>query len=172
VANQSLPVKEAEMDEKDRLLAYCGFYCGGCLGYTGVIAGPAQALLEALESYQFDRTAQCVFPEQLGEYDRFFEMLRFMTTLRCPGICRTEEPEPEPSGCEVKVCCIEQGFFACYECDGFESCQTLGTLHVGLHADACLRNLREIREMGLDTWLAEGTRHYYWMEGNDTAIRC
>jgi len=26
------------MKERKDLLAYCGFYCGDCLGYSGVIA--------------------------------------------------------------------------------------------------------------------------------------
>lgn len=37
------------MKERKDLLAYCGFYCGDCLGYTSVIA---DAVHEELESYQ------------------------------------------------------------------------------------------------------------------------
>lgn len=63
------------MKESKDLLAYCGFYCGDCLGYTGVVANAAQGLMEVLETYKFDRTAECVFPEVLSEYDKFLEML-------------------------------------------------------------------------------------------------
>jgi hypothetical protein len=157
------------MQEKARLLAYCGFYCGDCLGYTGVIADAARGFLEVLETHRFERTAECVFPEQLGDYDRLNEALNFMAGLRCPGRCRTTEPEP--SGCAVKKCCIEKGFFACYECDGFESCETLDSLHGGLHTASCVKNLRAIREMGLGAWLLRGKRHCYWMEDNDKTIR-
>jgi hypothetical protein len=144
------------------LLAYCGFYCGDCLGYTGVIADAAQNLMEVLEKYQFNRTAECVFPEELRDYDRFCEMLGFMVDLRCAGICRAGEQDGGLSGCQVKDCCTDRGFHACYECDDFETCGRLKSLHKGLHTDACAKNMRAIREMGLDAWIVSGQRYTYW----------
>ena len=153
------------------LLAYCGFYCGDCLGYTGVIADAAQNLVEVLKSYKFDRTAECVFPQQLADYDGLCEMLEFMAGLRCSGVCRKGEGGGGASGCEVRSCCEEKGLYACYECDVFETCDKLSALHQGLHTDACARNMRAIREMGLEAWLARGKRHCYWIEENgETAI--
>jgi hypothetical protein len=160
-------VKEAKkMRGRSDLLAYCGFYCGDCLGYTGVVADAAQGLMNVLETYKFNRTAECVFPHQLREYNQFYEMLRFMTGLRCPGICR-QEKGARPSNCEVKICCIDKGFYACYECDDFETCDKLKTLHKGLHTDACVKNMIAIREMGLDAWLAGGESHCYWDETDE-----
>jgi hypothetical protein len=150
------------MNGKRGLLAYCGFYCGDCLGYTAVIADAADSFAEVLDRYQFQRTADCVFPEQLRDYDRLVEMLGFMRGLRCAGNCREGEQEQSRSTCEVKNCCRDRDFHACYECDGFETCDLLGSLHKGLHADACARNMRAIREMGLEVWLANGRRHVYW----------
>jgi len=149
------------MNGSEDLLAYCGFYCGDCLGYTGVVADAAQGLMDILEAYKFERTAECVFPDQLKEYDKFCEMLGFMTELRCSGICRQEEGT-RPSSCEVKSCCIDQGFYACYECDDFETCDKLRLLHKGLHTDARVKNMRAIREMGLEAWIAPGKRYHYW----------
>ncbi|HEY45062.1 MAG TPA: DUF3795 domain-containing protein [Anaerolineae bacterium] len=154
------------MRGSEDLLAYCGFYCGDCLGYTGVVADAAQGLMDVLETYKFDRTAECVFPSQLREYDKFCEMLGFMTELRCSGICR-QEGGVRPSSCEVKNCCIEKGFFACYECDDFETCDKFESLHKGLHTGACVKNMRAIREMGLEAWLAGGERHCYWDETDE-----
>ena len=71
--------------ERKDLLAYCGFYCGDCLGYTGVIADAARDFMKVLEKYEFDRTAKCVFPEELEDYDTFYEALGFMTGLYAPG---------------------------------------------------------------------------------------
>lgn len=152
------------MQEEKGLLAYCGFHCGDCLGYTGVIADAAQNLMQVLERYKFKRTAESVFSDRLRDYDEFCEMLRFMTGLRCAGICRQGEQERDPSSCAVKNCCIERGLYACYECDDFETCDKLSTLHGGLHAASCARNMRAIREMGLEAWLAEGKRYCYWNE--------
>ena len=146
------------------LVAYCGIYCGDCLGYTGVIADGAEAFSQVLDRYQFQRTAAGIFPEELSDYERFREILSFMTDLRCPGRCRKPEGEAVPPGCVVRDCCIEKGLYACYECDEFESCDKLRDLHGNLHYDACLRNMRAMREKGLDAWLVEGPRHSYWME--------
>lgn len=136
------------MEGRRALLAYCGFYCGDCFGYTGVIADSAASFQEVLDRYQFDRTAECVFPEQLRGLDRFREMLGFMTGLRCPAVCRVREREEGPSGCSVKNCCLDRGFYACYECDGFESCVLLQSLHGGLHAEANAKKMRAMREIG------------------------
>ena len=152
------------MKERRALLAYCGFYCGDCLGYTGVIADVAQKMIEVLETYKFGRTAECVFPEQLGDYDQFCEMLGFMRGLRCAGICREEEQDGGPSGCEVKNCCRERGHYACYDCGKFEACDKLVSVHKGLHYDSCMKNMRAIREMGLEAWIYEGPRFCYWLE--------
>ena len=152
------------MSEHKDLLTYCGFYCGDCLGYTGVIADGAARFEAVLEKYKFDRTAECVFPQELADFDRFREMLGFMTGLRCPGVCRGGG---QTSGCEVRRCCIENGFYACYECDGLETCEPLKSLHEGLHYAASMKNLRAIREMGVDAWLAQGERHCYWHEEDD-----
>jgi hypothetical protein len=152
------------MGEREALLAYCGYYCGDCLGYTGVVADAADALVAVLDRYQFERTAECVFPEELAAYGQFREMLGFMTGLRCPGFCRQGDPEC-PSGCAVRRCCWEKGYFACYECDEFETCGLLAALHKGLHTESCARNMRAIREMGLEAWIAAGRRHNYWDGG-------
>lgn len=151
------------------LLGYSGFYCRDCLGYTGVIADAAEAFMGLLGKYKFGRTAACVFPEQLGDYDRLVEMLAFMAGLRCAGICRREDQGYAVSGCEIKTCCRAKGFYACYECDEFEACEKLALVHKGLHTDSCLKNLRAIRESGLDIWLAQGKRHHYWDEAEGSA---
>ncbi|MBN1810914.1 MAG: DUF3795 domain-containing protein [Anaerolineae bacterium] len=151
------------MSEDARLLTYCGFYCGDCMGYTGVIADAAARFEAVLDAYKFDRTAKCIFPQELAGFDRFREMLGFMTGLRCPGLCRSEG---KAAGCEVKNCCIAKGFYACYECDDLETCDVLKSLHEGLHYDASMKNLRAIRKIGLGAWMAQGERHCYWLEEN------
>jgi hypothetical protein len=155
------------MTAKKELIAYCGLYCGDCLGYTGVIADAAQSFQDVLNTYRFDRTARFVFPEELSDYDKLTEMVSFMSGLRCAGICRTGHEGSEPSDCVVRDCCLERGFYACYECDVFESCPKLVSLLQGLHLESSLQNMRSIRAMGLQAWLAAGRRHTYWTEEDD-----
>ncbi|MBU7045310.1 MAG: hypothetical protein HXS54_02650 [Theionarchaea archaeon] len=107
------------MKEKKDLLAYCGLYCGDCLGYTGVIADAAETFINVLKTYKFDQTVTHIFPEN-------------------------------------------KGFYACYECTDFETCENLKSLHKGLHYDSCLKNLQAIKEMGLESWIIKGKRFMYW----------
>ena len=146
-----------EMD----LLAYCGLYCGDCAGYSGEIADAAKILIESLERYRFDRTAKSLFADELGDYDRFREALEFVSGLRCPRICRKRE-EGE-TDCEIWKCCRTKGYYACYECEDFEVCTKLKG-HEALHGDSCVTNLRAIREMGLEVWVASGERLWFGSE--------
>jgi hypothetical protein len=145
---------------KKDLLAYCGFYCGDCLGYTGVIADAAEGLKAVLEKYKFERTAKCIFTDQLKDYDEFFAELIFMTGLKCPMACR--ERKDDNIACEVRECCISKGFYACYECSDFEMCDKLRVLMDGLHYNSIIENLRDIKAMGLKEWNLNGKRHHYW----------
>ena len=93
------------MNNRKKLLAYCGFYCVDCLGYTGAIADAAKDFKMVLDKYKFDRTAKCIFPDQLKDYDRFYEIVVFMSGLKCPMICR--EREDTSTACTVRKCCTD-----------------------------------------------------------------
>ena len=146
------------MRESKNLLTYCGLYCGDCAGYSSEIADTAQNLMNVLEKYRFERTANCLFPEKLKDYDRFCEMLGFMTDLKCLTICR--ERDDSSTSCEIRRCCRDKGFYACYGCDDSEMCEKLKTLE-GLHGDSCVKNLKAIREMGLEAWIRRGKRLWF-----------
>ncbi len=149
------------MSEREGLLAYCGLYCGDCGGYSGEIARAASRLEKTLTRWKFERTAKHLFTEKLADYDHFAEMLEFISTLKCPKVCR--EREGGDVSCTIWKCCVDKGFYACYECEEFQRCDKLKTLE-GLHGDSCIKNLSAIKEMGLERWLDEGTRLWF---GND-----
>ena len=141
-------------------LGYCGLYCGDCLGRTGVIADAARDFLDDLDKYEFEKTAFSVFPSELANYDDLLDMLMFMENLRCNRLCR--EIDGGESKCIVRECCVENGYFACNSCENFEDCDKLKMILGRLHFEACRRNLRDVNEIGLEKWLAEGTKHHYW----------
>ena len=141
--------------------AFCGIYCGDCMGRTGVVADAASALVDVLERHEFGRTAAGVFPNELGDYDRILEAMRFMSGLRCPAVCRAREEAPD---CAVWRCCTGRGIPGCYACGGFETCETLRGVLGELHGRSAMRNLRDIRETGLDAWLKAGTPRHPWDE--------
>jgi len=145
-------------------LAYCGLYCGDCAGHIGEIAETANNLIKVLQKFKFDRTAKCLFSEELKDYDQFYKMLEFMTGLKCPKICR--EREDSGTSCKIRKCCRDKGFYACYECDDFEVCEKLKSLEE-LHGDSCVKNLKAIKEVGLDAWITSGKRLWFGSEVDD-----
>ena len=147
------------MGGEAELVTYCGIYCGDCLGYTGVIADAADEFLDVLDRHKFYLNAKNMFPAQLSDYDSLVDMLLFMTELRCHKTCR--ERTDEEARCAVMDCCKSRGYFSCHECNDFEHCEILASSLGGLHLEASLRNLREMRDMGLEAWIREGIRHHY-----------
>jgi len=125
-----------------------------------VIADASRNLKRVVDRYRFEKTAKGVFPDELKGYERFYAMVTFMSELRCPGRCR--EVEDTDTSCEVRKCCRKREFHGCYECDDFEVCEKLRSLMGGVHTEACIRNLKAIREMGLEAWLAKGESIMYW----------
>jgi hypothetical protein len=141
------------------LLAYCGIYCGDCLGYTGVIADAAEDFRSVLEKYDFEKSAKAIFPDQLKDYDKTFDQITFMSGLRCPITCR--ERKDGNVDCEIRKCCISKSFFACYECNDFEVCEKLKVME-GIHYKAMIKNLKEIKSMGLEEFISKKKAHHYW----------
>ena len=130
------------------------------MGHTGVIADNAENFLGVLDKYMFERTAVNVFPEQLSDYDKFIDMLEFMSGLRCRTMCR--DVDGGESKCTVRQCVVDNGYVSCHECDGFEECDKLSS-HLGrLHIEAAKANLKGISKIGLDQWLEKGKKHSYW----------
>lgn len=140
------------------MLAYCGLYCGDCAGYSGEIADAARALKETTERYKFHQTAKHLFPKKLKDYSKLCKMIDFMSQLKCPKTCR--QINKREVKCEISKCCREKRFFACYECITFETCSKLKTLS-GLHGDSHIKNLRAIREKGIENWLRKGKRLWF-----------
>jgi hypothetical protein len=150
------------MKKEEELLAYCGLYCGDCAGYSGEIADAARNLKETAERYKFHQTAKYLFSKQLEGYDRFRTMIDFMSQLRCPKTCRQRILGDVK--CEIWKCCRDRGFFACHECGSFEKCDKLKTLS-GLHGESHIKNLRAIREMGIENWVQKGKRLWFSDDG-------
>ena len=148
------------MIAEKRLLGYCGMYCGNCMGKTGVIADAARDFLDVLDKYEFEKTANRVFSEQLSGYDDLIDMLMFMENLRCSRCCR--EIDGGESQCLIRDCCVENGFTTCNSCPDFEACEKMDSILGGLHIEACRANLREINKIGIDNWLDHGKKHHYW----------
>lgn len=152
------------MKPKEELLGYCGLYCGDCAGFSGEIAITSKRLKDLIFKYKFNRTAKELFNGKLREFDKFEKMLQLMTELKCPQICR-ERGTPEGS-CEIKRCCREHGYFACYECEDFTGCEKLKSLEP-LHGDSCIKNLVAIKKLGINKWITQEKRLWFGSDIDD-----
>lgn len=76
------------MDEKDKyLIAYCGLYCGDCVGYRQKAADLARDLRKELRATRFDKTAESLaevpFFAAYKNYKECYEVLGALVKLRC-----------------------------------------------------------------------------------------
>jgi hypothetical protein len=147
------------MENRKELLGYCGLYCGDCPAYTGEIADAATTMLDMLAKYRVDLVADSILPKELNDYATFRKTLEFMGKARCDAICRNRDNKT--TSCGIRKCCREKGYFGCHECDDFEDCEHIKTFMKGFHADACVKNLQAIREMGVETWIEKGNRLWF-----------
>jgi hypothetical protein len=113
------------------LLAYCGLYCGACSFRVAFLEGERRHLLP-----------------MPAKYDKYKDA----PLEDCPG-CRADD---QGSECKIRNCAGERNLAHCGDCPDFP-CKRItdfssdGTPH---HSEA-IPNLRAIREMGVDAWLAE-----------------
>jgi len=145
--------------EKEKLIGYCGLYCGDCSGYKGTIANLARDLRKELQRERLADLAKILsripFFKALEHFPQCCEVLKTLPKLRCKKTCRGNGGPPF---CEIRECNREKGLDGCWQCDGFRTCAKLDFLKAG-HGDAHLRNLRKIRRSGTAAFV-EGKR--YW----------
>jgi hypothetical protein len=146
-------------DDKEKLISYCGLYCGDCSGYKGTIANLARDLHKELQRERFADLAKALsripFFKALEHLPQCCEVLKTLPKLRCRKTCRGNGGPPF---CEIRECNRAKGLDGCWQCEGFKTCAKLDFLKAG-HGDAHLRNLRTIRRRGTAAFV-EGKR--YW----------
>jgi len=144
---------------QEKLIGYCGLYCGDCSGYKGTIAHLARDLHRELEQERFADLAKSLakipFFKALKDFPRCCAVLQTLPKLRCQKACRGNGGPPF---CQIRECCREKGFDGCWQCDGSRTCSKLDFLQAG-HGDAHRKNLRKIRRSGPAAFIA-GKRHW------------
>jgi len=137
-------------------LAYCGLYCGDCFLYTGEVADLARDLRAALRKNRFDIFAAAVPFRGLRKYLECYEALGAMVKLRCRRGC---PGGGGPPFCNIRSCCLWNGYAGCWECSVFASCAKLKRLEK-VHGSAHLGNIRRLKRVGVDRFIA-GPRKWY-----------
>lgn len=110
--------------------SYCGLNCGAC---------PVGLANDTDDTETLARLAKEWGLEQ--------------SELSCAG-CKGEVTIPFCARCEMRKCAISRGHEFCFQCADFP-CETLAGFRNDRmpHHSVVLRNLKRIREMGVENWL-------------------
>jgi hypothetical protein len=88
-------------------------------------------------------------------------LLQVLPYLKCESTCRSGQ-DGTGGSCAVKKCICEKEIEGCWACDGFETCEKLEFLRP-VCGDAPLKNLRKIKEYGIDNWSGHREKQYPWL---------
>lgn len=145
------------MIEKEKLIAYCGLYCGDCFNYKGEIADLSRDLRKKLREENFEKVSIGLskFFKEFKNYEICYEVLGTMVRLRCKRTCKDKGGPPS---CKIRNCCIKKNIEGCWECEEFETCSNLNFLKP-IHGEANINNLRKIKKFGLFKFI-EGKREW------------
>ena len=150
------------------LTAYCGLYCEDCIRYQSKAADLARDLLSELRNIEFAKYAEIKSSaekqfdavKQFRNYTECCEFLEAIIALQCNNPCRTGGGYPTFS-CSILECCLKKGFEGCWQCSEFESCPHFQSLK-SIHGDSPKKNLRKVKELGLDRWAEHREKPYIW----------
>lgn len=147
------------LSDGEKLIAYCGLYCGDCSGYKGTVASLARDLRKELERERFADLAKVLakvpYFKALKGFPQCCAVLETLPKLRCKRACRGDGGPPY---CEIRMCNRDKGLDGCWQCDAFRTCTKLAFLKAG-HGNAHLRNLSTIKRHGAAAFL-QGKRHW------------
>ncbi|MEW6529022.1 MAG: DUF3795 domain-containing protein [Candidatus Micrarchaeota archaeon] len=148
------------MTKERDLIAYCGLYCGDCIGYRQKAADLARDLRKELRETKFDKTAEYLatmpFFAAYKNYKECYEVLGALVKMRCKKACRGGGGPPF---CKIRKCSVKKGYDGCWECDEIETCKHLDFLKPS-HGDAHIKNLRKIKRKGIEEFL-KGNKDWY-----------
>ena len=98
--------------------------------------------------------------EQFGHYKDCCEVLEAIAEIQCNVPCRLGRGCARFS-CDILECCLCKGLQGCWECSEFEDCEKFETLK-SIHGDSPQKNLKKIKELGLDSWADKRCKPYAW----------
>lgn len=155
---------DEEMSKQEiSLTAYCGLYCGDCIRYRSIAADLARNLGNELQEVKFDKYAEVksASVKEFKHYKECLEVLGVIAKLKCDTPCRAGG-DGRSNSCEIKKCVQSKDFEGCWECDEFEICEKFEFLKP-FHGDTPQKNLRKIKEYGLDRWVEHREKFYLWL---------
>ena len=133
------------MDERRRLLAYCGIYCGLCAKRSR-IPQLARRLREAMEDEGWDKW----YVDVEAYRESFPTFWSFLKRLEQNG-CACREGGGPP-GCRVRRCAMERGVEACPLCPEYP-CEMIKV--IAEHNPTLIHDGMRMRRIGIERWIEE-----------------
>lgn len=148
--------------EKD-LTGYCGLYCGDCIRYKCKASNLAEELLSEIEEKHFTKYANVkrAHTKEFENFESFIALLKAISKINCEMPCGLGG-NGCGGKCEIIECASAKGFEGCWDCDDFERCDKFDFLKP-FHGEAPLKNLRKIKELGIDNWAKYREKCYPWL---------
>ena len=150
------------MKYKD-LTAYCGLYCGDCIRYKCKASDLANELLREIDKHHFIEYANVkrIHIKEFENFESLVALLKAISGINCETPCRLGG-NGCGGKCEIIKCVKTNKFKGCWECNDFERCDKFDFLQP-FHGDATLKNLRKIKELGIDDWAKNREKCYPWL---------
>ena len=148
---------------KDRdFTTYCGIYCGDCPRYNAKFSDMCSEILEEFEASHFSKLAAVIATknDKFKQYPEMLSLLETINDLKCEVPCRLGGGRG--GACEVIVCNKNKAIEGCWDCSDFEQCGKLDFLKPFCE-DAPIKNLRKIKEYGVENWARHREKQYPWM---------
>ena len=136
-------------------IAYCGLYCGDCIIRCGRLADKARLMLKQMQKPEFLKIAGGLRKKEpdtfgaLKDYETAVRVLESMLDLDCYSLCKTGGGS---SDCKIRDCCKKKNIEGCWQCDSFETCETLAWIEP-VHCGAHIKNITIIRDKGVEGFL-------------------
>jgi hypothetical protein len=148
------------MQDKD-LTAYCGLYCGDCVRFKCKASDLSALLLDELERIRFQEYSKVKrrHAKELEHYESMIIALKGISSIKCDVPCRLGG---DGGSCQIIGCVKDKAIEGCWECAEFEECDKLIFLKQ-FHGDALLKNLRKIKDFGINFWAIHREKCYPWL---------
>lgn len=131
------------MDDKNKLAAPCGLYCGVC----GV--------------YMAYRDNNLKFKEALRDFYRraLGDATLGVDDISCDG-CLSDVLCKFCGVCSIRSCVIGKGIEGCHQCSDFP-CRLIEDFPIPVGKKVMLRAIPTWRELGTDRWMEEEEKRYH-----------
>ncbi|MDI6742568.1 MAG: DUF3795 domain-containing protein [Smithella sp.] len=148
---------------EQNLTAYCGLYCGDCIRYKSKLSDMARDIIIEFENTNFAEYAKVkkLSLTLMADYKTMIGVLNAVSQIKCETPCRLGGDGCGGS-CTIIKCVKNRSLEGCWECHEFENCDRLDFLRP-FHGDAPVKNLRKIRDLGIDSWAEHREKCYPWL---------